>query len=255
MSQPNPITPIHPLFVFLFDTERFFLDTLKNSNNMDPAIHTKLKTAFQKFRKWGLDNHNHLVSIADDLENSEVHKPKNYKAYQMLFWRFRGMWPNVCLVQQILKDQATATCTSRDRPPAHPPTAKTSSSGIHHDPSQQNPTAPPPPPPVPTNISTQNTTTTTTTTTTTSAILFSRFKSPVMLPFAKWWAESQDKREGPLLPALSFEEAVEGICSSISLIVDDWEIEIVPLLVVSDVVQVHGLREVSGGPGAGAGGS
>lgn len=97
MSQSNPTTLIHPLFVFLFDTDRFFVDTLKNSNNMDPALHTKLKTAFHKFRKWGLENHNHLVSIADDLENSEVHKPKNYKGYQMLFWRFRGMWPDVCL--------------------------------------------------------------------------------------------------------------------------------------------------------------
>ena len=72
MSQSNPTTLIHPLFVFLFDTDRFFVDTLKNSNNMDPALHTKLKTAFHKFRKWGLENHNHLVSIADDLENSEV---------------------------------------------------------------------------------------------------------------------------------------------------------------------------------------
>ncbi|EAA32697.1 hypothetical protein GE21DRAFT_6605 [Neurospora crassa] len=227
---------------------------------MDPALHTKLKTAFHKFRKWGLENHNHLVSIADDLENSEVHKPKNYKAYQMLFWRFRGMWPNVCLVQQILKDQAPATCrTSRDRPPTRASTAKTSSSYIQpSQPSPQNPapptstSAPPQPPPRATNFSTQNTTTTTTTTTSTTAttaLLFSRFKSPVMLPFAKWWAESQDKREGPLLPAPSFEGAIEGICSCISLIVDDWEAEILPLL-VSDVVQVDRQREPTGGAGA-----
>lgn len=74
-----------------------------------------------------------------------------------------------------------------------------------------------------------------------------------MLPFAKWWAESQDKREGPLLPASSFEEAVEGICSFVSLMVDDWEAEILPALLVSEAVQVPLERESSGGAGAGEG--
>ena len=55
-----------------------------------------------------------------------------------------------------------------------------------------------------------------------------------------------------MLPALSFEEAVEGICSSISRIVDAWEMEILPLL-VSEADVVDGQRESSGGAGAGEG--
>ncbi|CCC14567.1 hypothetical protein SMACR_09588 [Sordaria macrospora] len=90
MSQQTPTNPIYPLFIFLFETERFLLETLKN-HDLDLAQHSKLKTTNQAFRKWAKENITHLTKTARNLENSEVHKPKYYKAYQMLFWRLRGV--------------------------------------------------------------------------------------------------------------------------------------------------------------------
>ncbi|KAK3338420.1 hypothetical protein B0H65DRAFT_582429 [Neurospora tetraspora] len=207
MSQQNPSTPIYPLFMFLFETERFLLEALKSRDTVEPAVHEELKNAYQKFRKWGIENYKYLAEMADDLENSEVHKPKNYKGYQILFWKFRKMWPNVYLVKQVMKDRAKAKGGQET-----PTTAEGDSATTTSNASQQNPPKSEHPPP----------------TSDTTANLFAKFKSPVMLPFAKWWAEAQDKKEGPLLPASSFEQAIEGICSSISLILEDWETDIAP---------------------------
>lgn len=52
-----------------------------------------------------------------------------------------------------------------------------------------------------------------------------------MIPFANWWAELQDKEEGPLLSARSFNQAIDQILSSIKGLVHVWDTDIAPTLV------------------------
>ncbi|CCC08119.1 hypothetical protein SMACR_01669 [Sordaria macrospora] len=94
----NPSTLIYPLFIFLFETEQFLLKALRSyrlgTGNLDPLAHEKLDSAFTKFKGWATSNVDHLKCLAEDIENSSesgMHQPRNYKAYQMLFWRFKGL--------------------------------------------------------------------------------------------------------------------------------------------------------------------
>ncbi|KAK1773463.1 hypothetical protein QBC45DRAFT_461536 [Copromyces sp. CBS 386.78] len=196
----NPSTPIYPLFIFLYETEQFLIKALRSYRTgiLEPSAAEKLDSAFKKFNKWAhaTDNLDSLKALAEDLENSEsgMHKPKNYTAYQLLFWRFRGMWPNVYLVQKELAERAKASSQ---------PQPNQVVSAQSHIPQKA------------TDIPT----------------LFKKFKSPVMIPFAKWWAELQDKEEGPLLPARSFNQAIDQILSSIEGLIHVWDTDIAPTLV------------------------
>ncbi|KAK3956162.1 hypothetical protein QBC32DRAFT_203515 [Pseudoneurospora amorphoporcata] len=205
----NPSTPIYPLFIFLYETEQFLIKALRSyrTGKLEPSAAEKLHSAFKKFNKWGTDNFDSLKALAEDLENSEsgMHKPRNYKAYQLLFWRFRGMWPNVYLVQKELAERAKASSQPNQVVSAQIPQKATD---------------------IPT--------------------LFKKFKSPVMIPFAKWWAELQDKEEGPLLPARSFNQAIDQILSSVEGLIHVWDTDIAPTLVPDKEKVVSREHEKSG---------
>lgn len=65
--------------------------------------------------------------------------------------------------------------------------------------------------------------------------VFKDVKNPVMVGFAKWWKLLQEKEEGPLLPARSFNQAIDQILSAIEGLVHEWETDIAPTLVAQRV--------------------